>query len=61
MFAMHAAAAQGIESIHLLILVIVIFAVVLWRAMLMFFIIVMAATVLIGAVTILSGLAHLFG
>jgi hypothetical protein len=61
MFALHTTATQGIESIRLLIVMIVLFAVVFWRIMLRIVIIVVASMVLIGAVVFLSDLLHFFG
>ena len=61
MFALQAAAAQGIDSIRLLIVVFVIFAVAFWRVMLQIVIVVTVSVVLIGVVVLLSDLVHLSG
>jgi hypothetical protein len=58
MLAIHGATAQGLESIRVLIVVIMVFIVVFWKIMLQILIIVMAAMVLIGAVTLFAGVLH---
>lgn len=59
MHALHGLTAQGLESIRVLIVVIVIFVVVFWKVMLQILIIVTAAVILIGAVSLLSGALHI--
>ena len=58
MLALHGLTAQGLESIRVLMIVIVIFVVVFWKIMLQILIIVTAAAILIGAVSLLSGALH---
>lgn len=59
MLALHGLTAQGLESIRVLIVIIVLFVVVFWKVMLQILIIVTAAAILIGAVSLLSGALHI--
>jgi hypothetical protein len=58
MLALHGLTAQGLESIRVLIVILVIFVVVFWKIMLQILIIVTAAAILIGVVSVLSGALH---
>lgn len=60
MLALHGLTAQGLESIRVLILLLVIFVVAFWKIMLQILIIITAAGILIGAVTLFSGALHIF-
>lgn len=52
---------QNTESIRTLIVVFVLFTVTFWRAALHIMIIIAGAVILIGAVTLIQGVLHVFG
>lgn len=58
MLALHGLTAQGLESIRVVIVLLVIFVVVFWKIMLQILIIITAAAILIGVVSLLSGALH---
>jgi hypothetical protein len=59
MLAIHAATAQGLESIQVLLVVIVIFVAVFWKIMLQILVIFAVAMIVLGAVTLFSDVLHL--
>jgi hypothetical protein len=61
MLALHGVTQNGAESIRTLIIVLVLFVVVFWRAALQIVIIIAGALIIIGAVTLAQGVMHVFG
>jgi hypothetical protein len=61
MLTLHGVTQQHIESIRLLIVVIVLLAVTFWRAALQIVVIIAGAMILIGVVTVIQWVMHVFG
>jgi hypothetical protein len=59
MLAIHAATTQGLPSIQILVVLIVIFIAVFWKVMLQILAVFAAAMLVLGAVTLFSDLLHL--
>jgi uncharacterized protein (DUF486 family) len=61
MLAIHGVTQQNTESIRTLIVVFVLFVVTFWRAALQIAIIIAGAVIIIGVVTLVHGVLHVFG